>query len=181
MFQSMPLSGSPYGLGRSLVSSLPLTPSGRGSSYPTSPPLLQTEKREWDSRMRRLQREADRLRATLWSHGINPAPIVEGSNSTHNTANLAANASQSLAPNGSHRGSKNGHGRRRGNKQHHLDMHRQMKKLVPLSCRRRGGGGGGGSSFGDGNNSSTASAAVIGFRHRVGELDGPAPLGWRHS
>eukprot|EP00903_Cladosiphon_okamuranus_P013239 g12344.t1 len=104
----------------------------------------ETEKREWDTRMTRLQREADRLRATLWAHGINPGYTAPGNNS--NTI-PTANSKQSLAPKGFHRRAKHGHGKPRDKKnQHHrLDPHHhQKKKLAPLS--RLGGGSGSDSS-----------------------------------
>lgn len=151
------------------------SPDAVGSWFLVPAPSLQTEKREWDTQMTRLQREADRLRATLWSHGINPVSNVAGSNTNTNT-NPAANVTKSLAPKGSHRGPNNGHGRRRDGQ--HLDTHRHKKKLAPLSHL---GGGSSSSSFGGGNNSSTASAAVIGFRSRVGDFNGQVPRGWRHK
>lgn len=122
--------------------------------------------------MTRSQREADRLRATLWAHGINPVSNVSGS--IVNT-NPVAKATKGAT----HRGGKLGGGRRRdGGKQHHqqLDPHRQKKKLAPLS---RLGVGSGIGSYGGGHNSSTASAAVIGFRNR--DLDAQALPGWRHT
>lgn len=151
----------------------PQTPSDRPSSCSSA--SLQTEKRESDTRVERLQREADRLRATLWSHGINPVSNVAGSNANTNPA--ANGTTRSLAPKGSQRGAKNAHGRRR--EKQHLDAHRQQKKkLAPLSYL---GGGSGGSGTWGGSNSSTASAAVIGFRNRASDLGYQAPREWRHK
>lgn len=163
--------GSAPGLSIDLL--LLLTRYGPWFLVPSRP--LQTEKREWDLRMARLQREADRLRGILWSHGINPISNVAGSNTNTNPAAANNAITQSLAPTVSHRGHKNPLGRRGGNQ--HLNKHRQKKKLAPLSHL---GGGSSSSVFGDGNNSSTASA-VIGFRNRVGDLDAQAPRGWRHT
>ncbi|CAN0401028.1 unnamed protein product, partial [Pylaiella littoralis] len=107
----------------------------------------ETDKTDMDVRMTRLQREMDRLRATLWSHGISPVSVaapVSKSNSNVNPAS-SATCTGRVAPQGAHRGRQNGLGRRRDDT-HHQHKHRQNKKLVPISGHLGSSGSSGSSS-----------------------------------
>lgn len=80
--------------------------------------------------MTRVQREAERLRATLWAHGINPVSIpgANNNNSSVGNSNPARRAARAV-PKGVPRGHPDGMERRR-------DTDRQEKrrqKLAPLS------------------------------------------------
>lgn len=122
--------------------------------------------------MTRFQREADRLRAMLWSHGINPVSNISG---TTGSNSLVAKSSQNLGKGVSvvARREPNAPQGRRREKHSQKEAHR-LKKLAPLSHL------GGASSFGVGSSSSKVSGAVIGFRNRVGDIDS-RPREFRHQ
>ncbi|CAM9834205.1 unnamed protein product, partial [Ectocarpus sp. 12 AP-2014] len=135
----------------------------------------EAERRESEGRVSRLQRETDRMRAALWSHGINPvSATVTLGNKKHavssNNAAAAANATR-IAQKGAHWQCPDGAVRRRDEK----------KKLAPLaqlgssSCRAGLGNDWGGST-------SSVSSAAIGFRRRFEDTaDAQALRGWRHT
>ncbi|CAN0379660.1 unnamed protein product, partial [Ectocarpus sp. 12 AP-2014] len=128
----------------------------------------ETERRESEARVSRLQRETDRMRAALWSHGINPASAtVTPGNKKHavssNNAATAANATR-IAQKGAHWRCLDGAVRRRD----------QKKKLTPVAHL--------GSTNDWGGSASSASSAAIGFRRRFEDnADAQALHGWRHT
>ncbi|CAM9736995.1 unnamed protein product, partial [Ectocarpus sp. 6 AP-2014] len=137
--------------------------------------LALAEKRESEARVSRLQREMDRMRAALWSHGINPASaaVIPG-NKKHvvssNNAAAAANATR-IAQKGAHWRRPDGAARRPD----------QKNKLAPLAHL-----GSSSSLAGLGNDwggsTSSASSAAIGFRRRFeGNADAQALRGWKHT
>ncbi|CAM9148138.1 unnamed protein product, partial [Ectocarpus sp. 8 AP-2014] len=129
----------------------------------------EAERRESEARVSRLQREMDRMRAALWSHGINPASaaVIPGNKkhvvSSKNAA-AAANATR-IAQKGAHWRRPDGAARRRD----------QQNKLAPLAHL--------GSSSNDwGGSTSSASSAAIGFRRRFEDnADAQALRGWKHT
>ncbi|CAM9929889.1 unnamed protein product, partial [Ectocarpus fasciculatus] len=135
----------------------------------------EAERRESDARVSRLQRETDRMRAALWSHGINPASaaVIPGKKKNAVSSNKGAAGANStrIAQKGAHWRCPDSATRRRD----------QKNKLAPLShlgssSNRAGLGNDWGGS------TSSASSAAIGFRHRFeNNGDAQAPRGWRNT
>ncbi|CAM9465020.1 unnamed protein product, partial [Hapterophycus canaliculatus] len=58
---------------------------------------VETEKGLWQERMAHVQREAERLRAILWSHGINTVPIPGAKNNNNNNNSSSKNTNLARA------------------------------------------------------------------------------------